>query len=142
RIGGGCDGFVVAGVADRPAPEQERQGLAVPAEASREWAKTIAISTRPPESVLVEEPVDVAAEADVIQPVVSELATAEAPIVEPEALPDLPGLSDEAEDAAVELPTQTAPAVAEAAPVLELATNPVDEPETELEPVAEPEPLA
>src|SRR5205823_1752806 len=86
--------------------------------------------------------VDVAAEPEVIQPVVSELATAEAPIVEPEALPDLPGLSDEAEDAAVELPTQTAPAVAEAAPVLELATQPVDEPETELEPPAEPEPAS
>ena len=142
RIGGWFERFLGTAAADRPAPEEETQVLAVPAAASHEWAKTIAISTRPPESVLVEEPVDVTAEPEVIQPVVSELATAEAPIVEPEALPDLPGLSDEAEDAAVELPTQTAPAVAEAAPVLELATQPVDEPETELEPPAEPEPLA
>src|SRR5438034_11683772 len=64
RIGGWFERFLGTAAADRPAPEEETQVLAVPAAASHEWAKTIAISTRPPESVLVGEPGDVTAEPE------------------------------------------------------------------------------
>src|SRR3989441_2083147 len=134
RIGAWFERFLGTAAAGRPAAEQGTQGLAGAAGASREWAKTIAISTRPPESVLVEEPVDVAAEPEVIQPVVSEFATAEAPIVEPEALPDLPGPGDIGEEPSPELEALPAPVVAEAATVQEPGFEP--EPELEPEPAA------
>src|SRR5205085_10865639 len=79
RIAGWYERFLGTAAADRPAPEEETQVLTVPAEASREWAKTIAISTRPPEPAFVQEPADLASESEVIQPAVSEFATAPAP---------------------------------------------------------------
>ncbi|HYL07677.1 MAG TPA: S9 family peptidase, partial [Candidatus Udaeobacter sp.] len=143
--------------------EEETQLLPVPAEAPREWAKTVAIGTRPPESVTQETPAQpepepepafepvasepeaavAAVEADqpeVIQPVVREDATAEAPIIEPEALPDLPVPG---------APELEAPAIAELetppVPFAEAAAEPEPEPhEAEPEPEpheAEPEPV-
>src|SRR5207302_1626057 len=108
-----------------------------PAEAPREWAKTIAIST----------PAEVA-EPEVIQPAVPDDMTAEAPIVQPEALPDLPGLDQPSFEAAAEtaseaLPPQLEPE-AQPAPVVAEAV-PEPEPElvaAELEPEPEPEPAA
>jgi hypothetical protein len=96
RIAGWYERFLGTAAVERPAQIEETQVLAVPAEAPREWAKTIAMS-RPELAPVVEEPVvekpapvvDEAA-AEVIQPTVSEFATAEAPIVEPEQLPVLP----------------------------------------------------
>jgi len=130
RIGAWFERFLGTAPADRPAPEEETQVLTVPAEASREWAKTIAISTRPPEPAFVEEPADLASESEVIQPAVSEFATAAAPIVEPEALPDLPGPLDVTEEPAPDLEDAPAPPVAEAVTVQE----PVLEPEPFSEP--------
>src|SRR5438128_301483 len=106
RIGGWYERFLGTSSVDRPAPEEETQLLPVPAEAPREWAKTIAIETRPPDTKPVEEPtapVAIVDEPEVIQPTVSEFATAAAPIVEPEALPDLPGPGGE-EEAALAAP--------------------------------------
>jgi len=144
---------------ERPAPEEETQMLPVPAQAAREWAKTVTISSAPIESMPVGEehvtPLPVAAfapeaEAEVIQPTVSEFATAPAPIVEPEALPVLPSIDEPAAEASPEPEEQVAPAVAEAEPLLaeaEPEPEPVPlaeavdapEPEPELEP--EPEPV-
>jgi dipeptidyl aminopeptidase/acylaminoacyl peptidase len=159
RIAGWYERFLGTAAVDRPAPEEATQVLEMPAEAPREWAKTVAMPPRtdskpveeptapiavPAEAIaeaLVEEPVsapveELAAEApaepeaDVIQPTVSEFATAPAPIVEPEALPDLPSPGEPAEEAPVEM----APEVPIAAEV---------EPEPQPEPLpeaAEPEP--
>ena len=129
---------------ERPAPEEETQMLPVPAQGAHEWAKTVSISSAPIESMAVGEehvtPMPVAepepeAEPEVIQPTVSEFATAPAPIVEPEALPILPSLE---EPAAEEQPPdeQVAPPVGEAETV---AAEAAPEPEPELEP--EPEPV-
>ncbi len=73
-------------------------------------------------------------EPEVIQPVVPDFATAEAPIVEPEALPDLPVPGETETEPAPEPEPEPEPLVAEARP----------EPEPEPEPVAvlpEPEPV-
>src|SRR5437667_5159816 len=138
--------------AERPAPEEVTQILPVPAEAPREWATTVAITNRSDEAAPVYEvaaeqevapepaPVE-AAEPEVIQPMVPEFATAEAPIVEPEALPDLPEPEEPPAEAAPEsgpeAEPELAPIVAEAAPV----TEPEPEPEPVVEPAVEPEPL-
>ena len=150
RIASWYQRFLGTAAVDRPVPEEATQVLPAPAEGAREWAKTIAISRaldlEEPETKPVEEPtapVEIVPEPDepeVIQPVVSEFATAEAPIVEPEALPDLPAAVEApAED--VEAPTHTAPVVPIAA---EVATEPEPEPEATAEPeaaaVVEPEP--
>jgi len=129
---------------ERPVPEEETQMLPVPAQGAHEWAKTVSISSAPIESMAVGEehvtPMPVAepepeAEPEVIQPTVSEFATAPAPIVEPEPLPILPSLE---EPAAEEQPPdeQVAPPVGEAETV---AAEAAPEPEPELEP--EPEPV-
>jgi len=149
RIGGWFERYLGTAAADRPAVEEETQVLPVPAEGSREWAKTIAISTRPPESALVEEPVAAMVEAavaeaepEVIQPAVSEFATKEAPIVEPEALPDLPSPLDTVEVPVSELEAEPTPPVAEAAPLPEPDAAIEAEPEPMAEPIAvEPEPV-
>ena len=141
RIGGWYERFLGTSSVDRPAPEEETQLLPVPAEAPREWAKTIAIETRPPDTKPVEEPtapVAIVDEPEVIQPTVSEFATAAAPIVEPEALPDLPGPGGEEEEPLAE-PELTAAGPAETA---EPEPDVVPQPEPEPEPVvAETEPV-
>ena len=141
RIGGWYERFLGTSSVDRPAPEEETQLLPVPAEAPREWAKTIAIETRPPDTKPVEEPtapVAIVDEPEVIQPTVSEFATAAAPIVEPEALPDLPGPGGEEEEPLAE-PELTAAGPAETA---EPGPDVVPQPEPEPEPVvAETEPV-
>ena len=112
--------------------EESTQVLPVPAEAPHEWAKTIAITSRPVEAMPVgeehvsqppvEQPAAAVAEAtepDVVQPFVSELATKEAPIVEPEALPDLP--ADGEPPSEVTAASEEAPVVAVSEPVAEEA---------------------
>jgi dipeptidyl aminopeptidase/acylaminoacyl peptidase len=155
RIAAWYQRFLGTAAVDRPVPEEATQVLPAPAEGPREWAKTIAISDLPPEVKPVEEPTapveilpepvaaepepSAPAEPEVIQPVVAEFATAEAPIVQPEALPDLPS-AEEAAVQAGDAPTQTAPAVpisAEVAP--EAPPEPASEPEPEAAP--EPEPV-
>ena len=147
RIAGWFERFLGTAASDR-AVEEETQLLPVPAEAPREWAKTIAIATRPPEAAAVEAP-SAESQPEVIQPVVREDATAEAPILEPEALPDLP--VPVAEGVAAEAGTSTAaadepPLVAEAAPVEEPAAElEAEEPapaEAAVEQVAPSEPEA
>src|SRR5205807_7539090 len=49
RIAAWVQRFLGTSATDRPAPEEETQLLPVPAEASREWAKTVAITSRAPE---------------------------------------------------------------------------------------------
>src|SRR5438445_5477439 len=141
RIGGWYERFLGTSSVDRPAPEEETQLLPVPAEAPREWAQTIAIETRPPDTKPDEEPTAPGAivdEPEVIQPTVSEFATAAAPIVEPEALPDLPGPGREEEEPLAE-PELTAAGPAETA---EPEPDVVPQPEPEPEPVvAETEPV-
>ena len=170
RIAAWYERFLGTSSVDRPAAEEETQVLPVPVEASREWAKTIAIETGPPDTKPVEEPtapVEIyVSDHDVIQPTVSEFATAAAPIVEPEALPDLPvpGESEEpvpesaAEGMGPELEPEPAaepeaqpepavgpepePVIAETEPVLTAFDEPVSEPEAAREPEPEPEPAA
>ena len=159
RIAAWYEKYLGTASAERPAVEEATQTLEVPAEAAREWAKTIAITSKPIESVPVtEEPAAVeepapapvideaapAAEAEVIQPTVPELATAEAPIVEPEALPDLPAPGEPPTGVVPELEAVPAPPVAESEPVA-VAEEPAAEPQPEPQPVAaqaeaEPEP--
>src|SRR5438874_3341519 len=131
RIGAWFERYLGTAPVDRAAPEEETQILPVPAEASREWAKTVAITPRPPEPAPVLDSGAIAAEPEVIQPSVPEFATAEAPIVEPEALPDLPVPGDVADESAAELEAQPAPPVAEAAPAQEVDLEPPPQPETE-----------
>ena len=137
RIGAWFERYLGTASADRTAPEEETQILPVPAEASREWAKTVAITSRPPEPAPVLDSAAIAIEPEVIQPSVPDFATAEAPIVEPEALPDLPVPGDVADESAAELEAQPAPPVAEAAPVQEVDLEPT--PQAETEPAHEPE---
>ena len=136
RIGGWYERFLGTSSVDRPAPEEETQVLPIPAEAPREWAKTIAIETPPPDTKPVEEPTAPAAilveEPEVIQPTVSEFATAAAPIVEPEALPDLPGPGGDEEQ------ERMPQADAEATPEPEGVVEPEPEAAPELEPENEP----
>src|SRR5439155_21589178 len=49
RIGAWFERYLGTAPVDRAAPEAETQILPVPAEASREWAKTVAITSTPPE---------------------------------------------------------------------------------------------
>ncbi|HKW72404.1 MAG TPA: prolyl oligopeptidase family serine peptidase, partial [Candidatus Dormibacteraeota bacterium] len=142
RIAGWYERFLGTAPVDRPAPEEATQVLSAPAEAAREWAKTVAIGTRPLDIKPVEEPtapVDLVAEPEVIQPVVSEFATAPAPIVEPEALPDLPQ-PGAAEEAPVEAAVEEAPVLFEAQPELEAAAEPEPRADQVVEPAQEPPP--
>ncbi|HXN92318.1 MAG TPA: prolyl oligopeptidase family serine peptidase [Candidatus Sulfotelmatobacter sp.] len=154
RIAAWFSRFLGTQAVDRPAPEEETQILAVPADAPREWAKTVSISSRPPElePVAVEEPVLVAEEsaavaveepAEVIQPLVPDFATAEAPIVEPEALPDLPTPGSAIEEPLISEPGPELPPQPQPEPVAESAPEAVaePEPEPEAEPVPETEPV-
>ena len=146
RITGWYEKYLGTAPVEKPSVEESTQVLPVPAEAPHEWAKTIAITSKPVEAMPVgeedvslppvEQPASAIAEAtepEVIQPVVAEFATREAPIVEPEALPDLP--------AAGEPPSQVAP-TSEELPVVpvsepfaqEAAQPAADEPEPEPEP--------
>ncbi|HEV2475402.1 MAG TPA: prolyl oligopeptidase family serine peptidase, partial [Candidatus Dormibacteraeota bacterium] len=163
RIAGWYQRFLGTAAVARPAAEEATQVLEAPAEAPREWAKTVAMppmtDTKPveeptapitvpaeaiaetlveePVSVPVDEPADEAPaepEADVIQPTVSEFATAPAPIVEPEALPDLPSPGEALEEA----PVEVAPEVLIAA---EVEPEPEPQPEPEPEAAAKPEPV-
>ena len=131
--------------------EESTQILPVPAEAPHEWAKTIVITSRPVEAMPVgeedvsrppvEQPAEAIAEAtepEVIQPVVSEFATREAPIVEPEALPDLPAAGEPPSQVAPA--SEEAPAVAVSEPVQDEEPAAPPEPHTEPEPEPEPEP--
>ena len=76
------------------------------------------------------------AEPVVVQPAVSEFATAEAPIVEPEALPHLPS-AEEAPAETEDAPTQTAPVVPISA---EVATEEPAEAVPATQAMVEPEP--
>src|SRR2546422_56670 len=49
RIAGWYERYLGTAAVDRPASEEATQILPIPAEAPREWAKTIAIGSRPPE---------------------------------------------------------------------------------------------
>jgi hypothetical protein len=138
RIAGWYEKYLGTNAVDRPAPEEATQILEVPVAAAHEWAKTVAINR---------EDADVAAtltmdapplEAEVIQPTVPETATQEAPIAEPEALPDLPLVDEPAAAEGVDAPTQTAPVVGVSEPVEEAGPEPVAAPEPEPEPVPEP----
>ena len=155
RIAGWYARHLGTAAVDRPAQEEATQILPVPSEAPHVWAKTVAIANR-----------SEAAEAEVIQPTVPDDATAEAPIIQPEALPDLPGPGErEVEIAAGAAPetvgAESEPVVAETTPEqvpgpmaaesthgpepesVEAETSepePVREPEPEREPAKEPEP--
>ncbi|HKW59622.1 MAG TPA: prolyl oligopeptidase family serine peptidase, partial [Candidatus Dormibacteraeota bacterium] len=170
RVTGWYEKFLGTAAADRPAPEEATQTLEVPAEAAREWAKTVAITSKPVESMpvgeehvsrppveatvaMAAETVEMVAEPEVLQPVVSEFATAPAPIVEPEALPDLPLPGESPTGMVPELEAEPAPPVAESEPIAETEPTlpaqrlPEPEPEPEPEPVVaeaapEPEPVA
>ncbi len=152
RIGAWFARFLGTQSVDRPAPEEETQILPVPAEAPREWAKTVAMPTRPPEpAVAVEEPAPVLAEdaapvaveepAEVIQPTVPDFATAEAPIVEPEALPDLPTPGSAIEEPLISEPGPELPIQHDLEPAAPHEPEPAAA-QAEPEPVAEPEPAA
>lgn len=152
RISGWYQRYLGTEAVDRPAPEVATQVLQVPSEAPREWARTVALTdTKPVEepTAPVEIPLeavapagDAAAEPDVIRPTVSEYATAPAPIVEPEALPDLPSAGEPAQAA----PVETAPEVPIAAalepepPIQEPLVEPEPEPPIQEPPPVEPEP--
>ncbi len=150
RIAGWYARHLGTAAVDRPAQEEATQILPVPSEAPHAWAKTVAIANRAE-----------AAEADVIQPTVPDDATAEAPIVQPEALPDLPGLGEREDEIAAEAAPETVggepeaepePVVGETTPEQEpepVAAESTHEPEpepveaestSEPEPVREPEP--
>jgi hypothetical protein len=107
RIGGWYERFLGTAAVDRVA-EEATQILPVPAEAPREWAKTVVIEpeshpemepvalAEAPISEQVAEPAEVAQvdsmpEPEVIRPNVPDTMTAEQAIVEPDALPVLPG---------------------------------------------------
>jgi len=160
RITGWFQRFLGTSAVDRPVPEEATQILPTPAEGAREWAKTIAIDMTPQVADVATKPVEDPTapvevvpepmpEPEVVQPVVSDFATAEAPIVEPEALPDLPSVEEPPVDA-TEAPTQTAPVVPIAAelepePQAEAPPEEVPEPEApapaaQVEPEPEPEP--
>ena len=161
RIAGWYERFLGTAAVDRPAAEEATQVLETPAEAPREWAKTLAMppmtESKPVEEptapvavpaeaiaeTLVEEPISAPVdepavestaepEADVIQPTVPEFATAAAPIVDPEALPDLPSPGEPGEKA----PVEVAPEVPIAAEV-----EPEPQPKPEPEVASEPEPI-
>jgi len=147
RIAGWYERYLGTAAVDRPASEEATQILPIPAEAPREWAKTIAIGSRPEADELAAEasPVTAVVEPEVIQPTVPDDATAEAPIIQPEALPDLPGPDEPALEPAAEAAPETVeaqrepepgPVVAEPAP----GSEPLREPEPELEPAAEAAP--
>ena len=174
RIAAWFQRFLGTSATDRPAPEEETQVLQVPAHAPREWAKTIAMTTRQPDMKPVEEPtapveliqpeVIHAVEPEVIQPIVPDFATAEAPIVQPEALPDLPEPGPEPETAEEEEPepvptpepeplvaereqeaeseAEAEPLVAEPEPESQLEAQPGPEPTPQPEPTPEPEPTS
>ncbi len=119
RIAAWYGRFLGTAAVDRPPPMDETQVLPVPAEAPREWAKTIAMDTEPlvvepSDSKPVEEPTAPVplVEPEVVQPTVSEFATAPAPIVEPEALPNLPGPAEEEEAVMAEPEAEVEPAAA------------------------------
>jgi len=105
--------------------------ITVPAEAIAETLleEPVAVPVDEPAAEAPAEP-----EAEVIQPTVSEYATAAAPIVDPEALPDLPSPGEPAEEA----PAEVAPQVPIAA---EVEPEPQPEPEPEPVPGTEPEPV-
>src|SRR3989475_310358 len=151
RIAGWYERYLGTAAVDRPASEEATQILPIPAEAPREWAKTIAIGSRPEADELAAEasPVTAVVEPEVIQPTVPDDATAEAPIIQPEALPDLPGPDEPALEPAAEAAPETVeaqpepepePVVAEPAPESEPVREPEPEPVREPEPATEPEP--
>ena len=136
RIAGWYERYLGTAAMDRVSEEEEEetQLLPVPAEAPREWAKTVAISTRPPEPAAAPQP-------EVIQPMVRDDATAPSPIIEPEALPDLPVPEAAVPTAeAVEPPPMLEPQ-AEAVAEVPAAVEPEPGPELPLA-EAEPEPQA
>ena len=172
RIVGWFERHLGTAAADRPATEEATQMLPTPAAAPREWAKTVAMPATAETAVLspaepaAEAAVEAAAQApveaaeepaapepEVLQPTVSELATAPAPIVEPEALPDLPsfagdegepaaaGASDAAPEIGVAAAVQAEEARAE--PFLEVAAPAEEPPAPEVpSPAAEVQPVA
>ncbi|HKC18449.1 MAG TPA: prolyl oligopeptidase family serine peptidase, partial [Candidatus Dormibacteraeota bacterium] len=103
----------------------------------------VATADKPDEAV-AETAAGAGAEPEVIQPMVSELATAAAPIVEPEALPDLPSAGDAAEEPSSEDVPPEVPIAAELEPLAEAIAEPAPLPAPEPEPEAkrqpEPEP--
>src|SRR5437899_6852757 len=163
RIAAWYERYLGTATAERAAPEEETQILPVPAEASREWAKTIAIGTRPsepapraesepvpePEPVPVSEPL---AEAAVAEPAPLEELGAQAAVAEPEVIqPMVPEFATAAApivepEALPELPTpeteRAAPEGEQVGPPLPVAAEAAPEPEAEPEPItaAEPEP--
>ena len=142
RIAGWYARHLGTAAVDRPAQEEATQILPVPSEAPHVWAKTVAIVNRAE-----------AAEAEVIQPTVPDDATAEAPIIQPEALPDLPGPGEREDEIAAGTAPETVgaesePVVAETTPEQEpepVAAESTHEPEpepVEAESTSEPEPVS
>ncbi|HEY6116202.1 MAG TPA: prolyl oligopeptidase family serine peptidase [Candidatus Dormibacteraeota bacterium] len=176
RIAAWYERYVGTAVSERPVVEESTQVLPVPAEAPHEWAagrpqaavaETVAVTSRSVESLSVgEEPMSrppveqstaamqAATEPEVIQPTVSEFATREAPIVEPEALPELPSQAgaepapaaadDEAPAVAISEPVAgeetPPPAFADGGEATPAPPPPPLEPEPEVVLEAEPEP--
>ena len=142
RIAGWYERFLGTGAVDRYTDE-ETQILPVPAAAPHEWAKTVAMGSTS-QTPVVEAPVEAEAaapiETEVIQPQVSEYATAPAPIVEPEALPDLPEPEPPAAEAEAE-PEPAGPAgpTAEGEPEPEPVSTFEPEPRSEVVAAVEPE---
>jgi dipeptidyl aminopeptidase/acylaminoacyl peptidase len=164
RIAGWYERFLGTSSIERPISEETTQVLETPAEAPREWARTVAmappaeVETKPVEEptapipilagetiaeAIAEEPVAVSVaeaappeEPDVIQPTVSEFVTAPAPIFDSEALPDLPSPDEEREEApSADVPPEV-PIAAELEPVAEAIEEPPPLPVPEPEPVA------
>jgi dipeptidyl aminopeptidase/acylaminoacyl peptidase/pSer/pThr/pTyr-binding forkhead associated (FHA) protein len=180
RIAGWYERFLGTGAVDRVS-EEMTQLLPRPAEATREWATTVAIEPHaaaavaevpemqfaPAAPVAVAEPMAESAESElepvsdrvavpseeaepeVIKPAVLDTATAEQPIVEPEALPDLPGLAPDEDESrgefveagaeSPELPVEAEPPEPE--PVMAEAPTPEPEPKMAEFPPHEAEPV-
>src|SRR5439155_27261959 len=86
RIAGWYERYLGTAAVDRPASEDATQILPIPAEAPREWAKTIAIGSRPEADELAAEasPVTAVVVPEVIQPTVLDDASGAARIIQPE----------------------------------------------------------
>ena len=134
RIAGWYQRYLGTAAVDHVVTEEETQVLPVPAEAPREWAKTVAITSRPPEPAPPELVTADVGAPEVIQPIVRENATAAGPIIEPEALPDLP--TPDEPDAEV-----VPEAEKEAEPEPEPQPEPEPEPIVAELPAPEPEPV-
>ncbi|TMB48125.1 MAG: FHA domain-containing protein [Chloroflexi bacterium] len=153
RIGGWYERFLGTAAVDHVA-EEATQILPVPAEAPREWAKTVVIEPEShpemepvavadaPISEQVAEPaeaaqVDSMPEPEVVRPDVPDTMTAEQAIVEPDALPVLPGPElDEREAPEAAALEEPEPVLAEPAEPEVNASEPVEDAVAQATPAA------